>query len=41
MPVIKKGGKWAIGSGRAMYKSRAAADRAYKAYRAKKHGRSK
>ena len=36
MPVKKVGNKYAIGSGRAMYKSKAAADRAYKAYLAKK-----
>lgn len=29
--------KWRIGSGPAMYKSRAAADRAYAAYRVVKH----
>jgi hypothetical protein len=36
MPVKKVGNKYAIGSGKAMYKSKAAADRAYKAYLAKK-----
>jgi hypothetical protein len=37
MPVRKCGKKWRIGSGKCMYKSKAAADRAYKAYLAKKH----
>lgn len=37
MPVRKcDNGKWRIGSGKCMYKSKAAADRAYKAYLAKK-----
>lgn len=37
MPVRKaSNGKWRIGNGKAMYKSKAAADRAYKAYLAKK-----
>ena len=37
MPVVKKGNKWAIGSGKAIYKTKAAADRAYRAYLAKKN----
>jgi len=42
MPVIKCGKKYKIGSGKCMYKSRAKAERAYKAYRAIKHsGRRK
>jgi len=32
MPVHKVGDKWAIGSGKPMYKSKAAAERAYRAY---------
>lgn len=41
MPVQKCGnGKYRIGSGKCMYKSKAAAERAYRAYRAKK-GRAK
>jgi len=41
MPVRKSGNKWKIGSGKAMYKSKASAERAYKAYRAKKYSRRK
>lgn len=42
MPVTKaSNGKWRIGSGRAMYRTEAAAERAYSAYRAKKHSTSK
>jgi hypothetical protein len=38
MPVRKaSNGKYRIGSGKAMYISKASAERAYKAYRAKKH----
>lgn len=37
MPVHKEGAKYAIGSGKAMYTSKAKAERAYAAYRAKKH----
>ena len=37
MPVRKcSNGKWAIGQGKCMYKSKAAAERAYRAYLAKK-----
>jgi len=37
MPVKKaSSGKYRIGSGKAMYKSKASATKAYKAYRAKK-----
>lgn len=32
MPVRKVGNKWAIGSGRAMYKTKASAERAYRGY---------
>jgi hypothetical protein len=41
MPVTKdkKSGKWKIGSGKAMYKTKAAAEKAYRAYRAKKHSK--
>jgi len=41
MPVVKKGKKWAVGSGKAMYRTKAGAERAYKGYLAKKHGRKK
>lgn len=43
MPVKKcsKTGKWRIGSGKAMYATKAAAEKAYAAYRAKKHGSKK
>ena len=38
MPVSKcPNGKYRIGSGRCMYTSKAAAERAYRAYLAKKH----
>ena len=38
MPVRKcPNGKYRIGSGKCMYKSKASAERAYAAYRAKKH----
>ena len=36
MPVRKKGGKYAIGSGKAVYKTRKSAAKAYRAYKAKK-----
>ena len=36
MPVKKVGKKYAIGLGKAMYKSKASANRAYKAYLAKR-----
>lgn len=40
MPVRKgSNGKWKIGDGPAMYKSKAAAERAYRAYKAKKHSK--
>lgn len=40
MPVRKCGeGKYRIGSGKCMYKSKKAAERAYRAYRAKKHSK--
>lgn len=41
MPVRKVGKKYAIGSGKAMYKTKAKAERAYAAYRAKKHSKNK
>lgn len=40
MPVRKcSNGKWKIGKGKCMYKTKAAAERAYKAYLAKKHSK--
>jgi len=39
MPVVKRGNKWAIGSGKAMYKTKAAAERAYRGYLASKGGK--
>lgn len=37
MPVTRApNGKWKIGKGKAMYKTKAAAEKAYKAYLAKK-----
>jgi vacuolar-type H+-ATPase subunit B/Vma2 len=39
MPVVKRGKKYGIGKGKARYKSKASANRAYKAYRAKKHSK--
>jgi hypothetical protein len=39
MPVKKQGSKYKIGSGKAMYKTKASAERAYKAYRAKKYSK--
>lgn len=42
MPVKKcSNGKYRIGSGKCMYPTRSAAERAYRAYRAKKHGGKK
>lgn len=42
MPVQKcRNGKWRIGEGQCIYPTRAAAERAYKAYLAKKHGKKK
>jgi hypothetical protein len=38
MPVIKVGNKYKIGKGKAIYKTRKSAERAYRAYRAKKYG---
>lgn len=40
MPVRKVGKKYAIGSGKAMYKTLSAAKRAYQAYLAKKHDKN-
>ena len=39
MPVIKVGKKYKIGKGKAIYKSKKSAERAYKGYLAKKYGR--
>jgi len=40
MPVKKcSNNKYKIGSGKCMYKSKASAKRAYKAYKAKKHSK--
>ena len=39
MPVRKVGNTWRIGSGKARYRTKAAAERAYAAYRAKRHSR--
>jgi hypothetical protein len=36
MPVRKSGNKWKIGTGKATYKTRASAMKAYRAYLAKK-----
>ena len=42
MPVIKCGqNKWRIGSGPCIYTSKASAERAYAAYRAKTHDKGK
>jgi hypothetical protein len=42
MPVHKRGKKWAIGSGRAIYKTKKSAVRAYRGYMyAKTHSRKK
>lgn len=42
MPIKKSlNGKYRIGSGKAMYTSKAMAERAYKAYRVKKHSSKK
>lgn len=42
MPVLRcPNGLWRIGSGKCMYKTKAAAERAYKAYLAKKHDKRK
>ena len=42
MPVRKcKNGKWRIGSGKCKYDTKKDADKAYKAYLAKKHGGKK
>jgi hypothetical protein len=42
MPVLKcANGKYRIGSGACIYKTKAAAERAYKAYLAKKHDKRK
>lgn len=39
MPVRKCGDKYRIGSGKCMYETKASAERAYKAYLAKKHSK--
>lgn len=42
MPVLKgSNGKWKIGSGKAIYDTKEKAERAYKAYLAKKHSNNK
>lgn len=42
MPVYPcVNGKWRIGDGPCIYKTKAAAERAYAGYRASKHGRKK
>lgn len=41
MPIRKVGNYYKIGKGKAKYKSRASAERAYRAYLAKKHGKGK
>ena len=39
MPVLKgRNGKWRIGSGPAIYKTRASAERAYRGYLYSEHG---
>ena len=39
MPVIKVGKKYKIGKGKAIYKTKESAEKAYKAYRAKKYSK--
>lgn len=39
MPVHKVGKYWHIGKGKARYKTKASAKRAYRAYLAKKYGK--
>jgi len=42
MPVIKcSNGKWRIGKGKCIYKTKKAAERAYRAYLAKSHADTK
>lgn len=41
MPVRKVGDKWAIGSGRPIYDTKAKANRAYRGYLANKYGGKK
>jgi len=41
MPVRKVRGGYKIGSGKATYKSKAAAERSYRAYLAAKHSKKK
>ncbi|MBD3360261.1 hypothetical protein GF366_00495 [Candidatus Peregrinibacteria bacterium] len=42
MPVRKcSNGKWRIGSGKCIYKTKSSAEKAYKAYLAKKHSKKK
>jgi hypothetical protein len=41
MPVIRKGSKFAIGSGKAIYDSKAEAERAFRGYLASKFGKKK
>jgi hypothetical protein len=41
MPVRKRGRYWHIGKGKARYKSKKSANKAYRGYRARKHGKRK
>lgn len=41
MPVIKAKGGWKIGSGKARYKTKKSAQRAYKGYLGSKYGKKK
>ena len=41
MPVKKKGKKWAIGNGPAIYETKEAAERAWRGYRGKKYGKKR
>ena len=41
MPVRKKGNKWSIGSGAAIYKTEASAKRALRGYYANRKGKGK
>ena len=41
MPVRKSGNKWKIGSGKALYDSKAEAERAYQGYLYSKYGKKR
>ena len=41
MPVVKRGRYWYIGKGKAKYKTKKDALRAYRAYLAKKHSKKR